>query len=264
MSILKYLAFFVCMQLMSVSAKAQWTVTTQPTLPQGQIEAGQSYYTTMVLRNTGRSYTALELVDANLAQMVFDLAGYVVPYVYDVSIVNTSSGTGDWALYTLSPRTLAPNTIEVGMPSSANLTVELYIMGKPNLYEGCADDPAPLNFKCLGYPGTTQTYITRFVIYDTNCGMARSYRLIDPNCIIAQANSSPTTVTWLDNNTTALGGSVGANSIAPGFKVVASPLGVGILPPYVNSSCSTGRAARNIASMLATVAAPASNVGFCN
>lgn len=260
------LAIAACWHL---CALAQWTFVSSPKFPEGETENGAAYVTQFRLQNSGRSYAVGEIVDLHTASILYQF-GVSFPYVYAFDVLNNATGKLDPALHAENAALpgMSPTPLEVGIAGNgATLTATLNMTGKQDMYVECAgmEGPYSPSIRCSGYPGTTQNYVVRWSIWDSNCSLAMSNSVWDERCLVARVVSpvSPN-VFWLDRNTTAAGQTVAANDNAPGFAAVASPQTVGATPPTVSTSCSTGRAAKNITYMLQMMGSASVNTGYCN
>jgi hypothetical protein len=252
------------------AAFAQWTFISSPAIPSGETENGVSYDTTFVLRNNGQTFPVGSILSVNDIYILNIVAGGFVPYGYMFEVLNAATMKNDPAFEAENAATpgIVPAPSEVGIAGGgATITARLRMTGLRDMYGTCAQqEPNNTSWRlCKGYPGTTQSYLVRWSIFDIGCSLAMSNTYSDERCLVARATAPLTSpVTWVDGNTAPLNGTVATSANAPGFATVPSPLAAGVAPPNVSTSCATGRAAKNMTYMLQMMGAATLNSGYCN
>jgi hypothetical protein len=252
------------------TAFAQWTFISSPAVPSGEVENGVSYDTTFVLQNNGQTFPAGSILSVDEIYILNIVSGVYVPYGYKFDVQNTATMKNDPAFEAdnASNPGITPTPSDVGIAGGgATLNARLHMTGLQDMYGTCAQqEPNNTSWRlCTGYPGTTQSYLVRWSIFDIACSLATSNTYSDERCLVARATAPATSpVTWLDGNTAPLNGTVATSANAPGFATVPSPLAPGVVPPNVSTSCATGRAAKNMTYMLQMMGATTLNSGYCN
>ena len=114
---------------------------------------------------------------------------------------------------------------------------------------------------CQGFPGTTQSYYYRFVLWDTGCYSGFS----SPACIVGQATTPVvSTINWIEQDAGLTIDYIPPSPLAPLMAAISSPNGIFTAAPWVGTPCTTRRAAQMMTYMMSLMGATALNGGYCN
>ncbi len=239
-------------------ASAQFSVMQSPTALSGVQQNGVSYFTRLSLKNNGQAYAYWTIDTAGSVQDLYFMTGYLIPFSYQIELINLSTGQMDQALF-LSEQSLTRGPDGSNMfPSGAEMVWDIRFTGAPDMFS-CTQGWLP----CTGFPGTTQYYAMYFRIYDANCSVNRTgYQVTHPDCIIASTQINTTSIDWFERNTTSFLVAIPPNEDVYRLERYQSPTPANEVPSPIAASCG-GRLAKNFRQMLAAMSVTQFPPGYC-